>query len=125
MPPAAAIGVGDDLFFHFGAENHRVSQKTSCSVLNTFQPKSMVQYRRGHGSVSLRSVRWLSNNTDGLCHVHFLFSKTIQVRICRKTHFYLVPSTGEDNPLLELTSQKASEHGVHPNQIRQWKQQLL
>src|SRR5208282_5370815 len=82
---AAAMGAADDLFFHFGAENHCVRQKTGCSVLNALQPKSMVKYRRGHGSALLRSVRLASNNTDEPCHVHFLFSKTIQVRVYRKT----------------------------------------
>ena len=74
-PPTAAIRTSNSLFFHFGPENHRVCKKMGCSVLNTFQPKSMVKNRRGHGSALLRNVRSASNNTDRLCHVHFLFSK--------------------------------------------------
>jgi hypothetical protein len=83
--PATTMWTSNNLFVHFGSENYCVSQKTGSSVLNTFEPESMVQYRRGHDSDLLRTVRLPSNNTDGPCHVHFLFSKTIQVRVSRKT----------------------------------------
>jgi hypothetical protein len=83
---AAAIGTPESLFFHFGVENQCVCEETGCSALNTLEPKSMVKYRCGHGLWLLRSVRLASNNTDAPCHVHFLFSKTTQVRVRRKTH---------------------------------------
>src|SRR5208282_1134881 len=88
--PTPAIRAGDDLISHLGAENHCVRKQTGCSVLNAFQPKSMVKYRCGHGSDLLRSVRLASNNTDGPCHVHFLFSKAIRysgTRFPEEPHF--------------------------------------
>jgi hypothetical protein len=83
--PAAAMRTSENLFSHLGAENQGVSKEARCSELNPLQPKSMAKYRRGHGSWLLRNVRLASNKTDAPCHVHFLFSKTTQVRVCRKT----------------------------------------
>jgi predicted nucleotidyltransferase len=47
---AAAIRTPDDLLVHLGPENQRVCKEIGCLVHNTLQPKSMVKYRRGHGS---------------------------------------------------------------------------
>jgi hypothetical protein len=57
--------------------------KTSSSVLNTLQPKSMVQYRCGHGSNPPYCS--IAVQQHGPCHVLFYFS-TIRVRVCWKTH---------------------------------------
>jgi hypothetical protein len=62
--PAAALRVPDLLIVHLGAENDPVGHKMGRSVLNTLQPKSVVQYRCGHGLGLLRIVRLPSNNTD-------------------------------------------------------------
>ena len=84
-PFAPTTGTVEDLLSHFDSENNCVCEKIGRFVFNTLQPKSVVKYRRGHGSRLLRSVRLASNNTDGPCQVHFLFSKIFsQVRNCRK-----------------------------------------
>jgi hypothetical protein len=69
--PAAALRAPDPLIVHLGAENDPVGQKMGRSVVNTFQPKSVVKYRGGHGLGLLRIVR-LPSNKNGILPCPFL-----------------------------------------------------
>jgi hypothetical protein len=61
---AAANRAFNPLAVHLDAEHDPVSDKMGSFVLNTFQSKSVVKYRCGHGLGLLRIVRLASNNTD-------------------------------------------------------------
>jgi hypothetical protein len=69
---AAALRAPDPLIVHLGAEDDPVGHKMGRSVLNTFQPKSVVKYRGGHGLRLLRIVR-LPSNKNGTLPCPFLF----------------------------------------------------
>jgi hypothetical protein len=62
--PASAPRASDPLIVHLGADDDPVGDEMGRFVLNTFQTKSMVKYRCGHGLGLLRIVRLPSNNTD-------------------------------------------------------------
>ena len=68
----AAFGALDQYVGHLGTQNYRIGFVVSRCVADAFQPKSMVQYRCGHGLFS-PPVRLVSNKW-GSCHVHSLFS---------------------------------------------------
>lgn len=56
--PNSALGTSDPLVVHLDAEHNPVGYKMSCFILNTFQAKSMVEYRRGHGLGSSVLFDW-------------------------------------------------------------------
>lgn len=59
---AAALGALDQCVGHLGTQNHRIRVVVSRGVADAFQPKSMVQYRCGHGLEPPSVVRLVSNN---------------------------------------------------------------
>jgi len=61
---ASASRASDPLMVHLGTEHDPIGDEMGCCVPDTFQPKGVVKYRRGHGLGSLRIVRLASNNTD-------------------------------------------------------------
>ncbi len=61
------------LIRHSGIDVDAVSREMAGLIVDTFQTKSMVEYRCGHGLISPPVVRLQSNNWSS-CHVHFLFS---------------------------------------------------
>lgn len=59
---ATALGTLYKLVGHPGIDRDAVSQIVGRFIVDTPYPKSMVEYRRGHGLISPPVVRWRSNN---------------------------------------------------------------
>ncbi len=71
--PIATVRALHVLVGHPTTDEKVVPKVAGCFIMDTSHPKSMVQYGRGHGSISPPVVRLPSNNW-GSCHVHSFLS---------------------------------------------------